>query len=60
MVPIYDPYHCPCHNTDCERYCDCRPCVDFHHKQSRYPLTACERLAKQEGTLEGRYQEALR
>ncbi len=56
---LYNPQMCPCPRgvkAGCPRYRNCEACMEFHHKSSRTPLTACERLAIKE--TERMYEEA--
>ncbi|MCD2435089.1 hypothetical protein LQE88_03640 [Acidaminococcus sp. NSJ-142] len=45
-MALYDPSTCPCPRTSCPRFAQCEPCIAFHHSSKKYPLTACEQLAR--------------
>lgn len=52
---------CPCKRTKCERHGNCAACREHHHdKNSKKPLTRCEKLKKKEEKREDREKRRQR
>ena len=44
--PYMTPVSVPAPGLPCPRFAQCEPCIAFHHSSKKYPLTACEQLAR--------------
>ena len=57
---LYNPQLCPCprgEKSGCPRFRNCEACMEFHHRNSRTPMTCCEKKAIAES--EARYEDRV-